>query len=234
MRALYAYDVGLCFAWFWFWAGEDQGSNEGKSVFQLTCDKLSITVYLLTILLIKNGPYILCFYFIRLLIVANDSCNQIPSRLRTAAKRKVLLQICHWNPNLITKYCIKNNGSLVIVSTKLILCLAVYAVDYILCHNPLKLLYMVGYGPCFPQYIHHRGSSLPSVTKHTNHITCQAQANVVAHVSALTEAYVKHISICLLACQCSESSCKNTWGSYDCSCKGDLLYIRDHDTCISK
>ncbi|KAI8532667.1 hypothetical protein RHMOL_Rhmol11G0231300 [Rhododendron molle] len=36
------------------------------------------------------------------------------------------------------------------------------------------------------------------------------------------------------ACQCSECSCKNTWGSYDCSCSGDLLYIRDHDTCISK
>ena len=49
------------------------------------------------------------------------------SRLRTAAKRQVLLQICHWNPNLITKYCIKHNGSLVIVSTKLILWLAMYA-----------------------------------------------------------------------------------------------------------
>lgn len=36
------------------------------------------------------------------------------------------------------------------------------------------------------------------------------------------------------ACQCPECSCKNTWGSYDCSCSGELLYIRDHDTCISK
>ncbi|KAL3538805.1 hypothetical protein ACH5RR_002171 [Cinchona calisaya] len=36
------------------------------------------------------------------------------------------------------------------------------------------------------------------------------------------------------ACHCAECSCKNTWGSYDCSCSGDLLYIRDHDTCISK
>ncbi|KAG5005207.1 hypothetical protein JHK82_029235 [Glycine max] len=36
------------------------------------------------------------------------------------------------------------------------------------------------------------------------------------------------------ACQCPECSCKNTWGSYDCTCSGDLLYIRDHDTCISK
>ncbi|GAB2292127.1 Vacuolar-sorting receptor 3 [Dionaea muscipula] len=36
------------------------------------------------------------------------------------------------------------------------------------------------------------------------------------------------------ACQCHECSCKNTWGSYNCTCSGDLLYIRDHDTCISK
>ncbi|XP_039117679.1 vacuolar-sorting receptor 4-like [Dioscorea cayenensis subsp. rotundata] len=36
------------------------------------------------------------------------------------------------------------------------------------------------------------------------------------------------------ACQCPECTCKNTWGSYDCSCAGDLLYIKEHDTCISK
>lgn len=36
------------------------------------------------------------------------------------------------------------------------------------------------------------------------------------------------------ACQCPECSCKNTWGSYNCTCSGDLLYIRDHDTCISE
>ncbi|XP_020580036.1 vacuolar-sorting receptor 1-like [Phalaenopsis equestris] len=36
------------------------------------------------------------------------------------------------------------------------------------------------------------------------------------------------------ACQCSECKCKNTWGSYECSCRGDLLYMREHDTCISK
>nr|GMC83594.1 vacuolar-sorting receptor 3 [Ipomoea batatas] len=36
------------------------------------------------------------------------------------------------------------------------------------------------------------------------------------------------------ACQCPECSCTNTWGSYECTCSGDLLYMRDHDTCISK
>ncbi|XP_051127143.1 vacuolar-sorting receptor 1-like [Andrographis paniculata] len=38
-----------------------------------------------------------------------------------------------------------------------------------------------------------------------------------------------------VACQCPECRCKNTWGSYECSCGGDgLLYIHEHDTCISK
>lgn len=36
------------------------------------------------------------------------------------------------------------------------------------------------------------------------------------------------------ACQCPECSCRDTWGGYDCTCGGDLLYIKEHDTCISK
>lgn len=36
------------------------------------------------------------------------------------------------------------------------------------------------------------------------------------------------------ACQCPECNCKNTWGSYECTCSGNLLYIKEHDTCISK
>ncbi|XP_078164126.1 vacuolar-sorting receptor 1-like [Carex rostrata] len=36
------------------------------------------------------------------------------------------------------------------------------------------------------------------------------------------------------ACQCPECSCKNTYGSYDCMCSGDLLYMREQDACISK
>ncbi|CAI0423774.1 unnamed protein product [Linum tenue] len=35
------------------------------------------------------------------------------------------------------------------------------------------------------------------------------------------------------ACQCPECNCKNTWGSYECSCGGGLLYMREYDTCIS-
>ncbi|XP_050234981.1 vacuolar-sorting receptor 1-like [Mercurialis annua] len=36
------------------------------------------------------------------------------------------------------------------------------------------------------------------------------------------------------ACQCPDCKCKNTWGGYDCSCGSGLLYIQEHDTCISK
>ncbi|VFQ97470.1 unnamed protein product [Cuscuta campestris] len=36
------------------------------------------------------------------------------------------------------------------------------------------------------------------------------------------------------ACKCDGCSCKNTWGGYDCKCKGDKLYIVEHDTCIER
>ncbi|XP_045788317.1 vacuolar-sorting receptor 6-like [Trifolium pratense] len=36
------------------------------------------------------------------------------------------------------------------------------------------------------------------------------------------------------ACQCDGCSCKNTWGSYDCKCKGNLLYIKEQDICIER
>jgi len=35
-------------------------------------------------------------------------------------------------------------------------------------------------------------------------------------------------------CQCPDCQCSNTWGGYDCQCGSDLLYISEHDTCISK
>ncbi|AQK60312.1 Vacuolar-sorting receptor 1 [Zea mays] len=33
-------------------------------------------------------------------------------------------------------------------------------------------------------------------------------------------------------CQCKESKCKNTWGSYEYGCSEGLLYMKEHDTCI--
>ncbi|GAB2279965.1 Esterase/lipase/thioesterase [Dionaea muscipula] len=52
--------------------------------------------------------------------------------------------------------------------------LAKRQVDYILGDNPLKMSYMVGYGSRYPQRIHHRASSLPSVLAHPAHIGCKA------------------------------------------------------------
>jgi endoglucanase len=46
-------------------------------------------------------------------------------------------------------------------------------IDYILGENPLNLSYMVGYGSRFPQRIHHRASSLPSIVVHPDFIACQ-------------------------------------------------------------
>ncbi|KAK0582285.1 hypothetical protein LWI29_023730 [Acer saccharum] len=46
-------------------------------------------------------------------------------------------------------------------------------VDYILGDNPMGLSYMVGYGDKYPQRIHHRGSSLPSIKDHPQFIACK-------------------------------------------------------------
>ncbi|KAJ3692751.1 hypothetical protein LUZ60_011846 [Juncus effusus] len=46
-------------------------------------------------------------------------------------------------------------------------------VDYLLGDNPMKMSYMVGYGTRYPQRIHHRGSSLPSIYAHPQFIACK-------------------------------------------------------------
>lgn len=45
-------------------------------------------------------------------------------------------------------------------------------VDYVLGDNPAKMSYMVGFGERYPQHIHHRGSSLPSVHAHPGRLSC--------------------------------------------------------------
>ncbi|XVF15894.1 hypothetical protein REPUB_Repub09cG0195800 [Reevesia pubescens] len=38
---------------------------------------------------------------------------------------------------------------------------AISQADYVLGANPMKISYLVGYGGSYPQYVHHRGSSIP-------------------------------------------------------------------------
>jgi len=46
-------------------------------------------------------------------------------------------------------------------------------VNYILGDNPMGMSYMVGYSLKYPQRIHHRGSSLPSIKRHPERIACK-------------------------------------------------------------
>ncbi|KAG6746363.1 hypothetical protein POTOM_050903 [Populus tomentosa] len=62
-------------------------------------------------------------------------------------------------------------GSVVATPSRLVE-VAKTQVDYILGSNPLGMSYMVGYGLKFPQRIHHRGSSLPSMSTFHGHIGC--------------------------------------------------------------
>nr|GEU75212.1 endoglucanase 17 [Tanacetum cinerariifolium] len=59
-----------------------------------------------------------------------------------------------------------------IVTPKRLRSIAKKQVDYLLGSNPLKMSYMVGYGPRYPERIHHRGSSLPSISAHPAKIEC--------------------------------------------------------------
>eukprot|EP00244_Chara_vulgaris_P014380 TRINITY_DN8984_c0_g1_i2.p1 TRINITY_DN8984_c0_g1~~TRINITY_DN8984_c0_g1_i2.p1 ORF type:complete len:657 (+),score=135.57 TRINITY_DN8984_c0_g1_i2:244-1971(+) len=42
------------------------------------------------------------------------------------------------------------------------------------------------------------------------------------------------IDECKTMCQCSGCQCKNTYGSFECTCASDQLYMQEHDTCIRK
>ncbi|KAF3440399.1 hypothetical protein FNV43_RR18683 [Rhamnella rubrinervis] len=65
-----------------------------------------------------------------------------------------------------------NCGNLIVTANTL-RNLAKKQVDYILGENPLKMSYMVGYGPYYPKRIHHRGSSLPSLARHPQSFGCE-------------------------------------------------------------
>ncbi|KAL3827804.1 hypothetical protein ACJIZ3_016606 [Penstemon smallii] len=61
-----------------------------------------------------------------------------------------------------------------IITPKKLRTFAKKQVDYLLGDNPMKMSFMVGYGPRYPLRIHHRGSSLPSVSSHPAKIQCSS------------------------------------------------------------
>ncbi|KAL2469331.1 Endoglucanase 24 [Forsythia ovata] len=65
-----------------------------------------------------------------------------------------------------------NCGS-VSISPTMLRQIAKRQVDYILGDNPKGMSYMVGYSNYYPQRIHHRGSSLPSIKDHSQFIVCK-------------------------------------------------------------
>lgn len=59
-----------------------------------------------------------------------------------------------------------------IVTPRRLRTIAKKQVDYLLGDNPMKMSYMVGYGSRYPKRIHHRSSSLPSLSAHPAKIDC--------------------------------------------------------------
>ncbi|KAK1398837.1 Protein kinase domain-containing protein [Heracleum sosnowskyi] len=76
------------------------------------------------------------------------------------------------------QYKVVNCGGSIVTPRKL-RTLAKQQVDYLLGDNPFKMSCMVGYGPRYPQRIHHRGSSLPSIASHPSKIQCTAGFSVM-------------------------------------------------------
>ncbi|KAK9926418.1 hypothetical protein M0R45_023650 [Rubus argutus] len=74
------------------------------------------------------------------------------------------------------KYLSSNRGAVTCGSTAVtaetLIAQAKKQVDYILGDNPAKMSYMVGFGEKYPQHVHHRGSSLPSLHEHPDRISC--------------------------------------------------------------
>ncbi|KAL7083064.1 hypothetical protein ACP275_14G139300 [Erythranthe tilingii] len=74
---------------------------------------------------------------------------------------------------LTTSRKLVNCGGSIITPRKL-RSLAKKQVDYLLGDNPMKMSFMVGYGPRYPLRVHHRGSSLPSISSHPSKIQCSS------------------------------------------------------------
>ncbi|CAI9089668.1 OLC1v1024286C1 [Oldenlandia corymbosa var. corymbosa] len=106
-------------------------------------------------------------------------CEFLPDSLTATSKRTNggLLWVSQWNPlqyslasaflsvlysdymfwsDTSTLYCDGNNYEPMDLRN-----FAMFQANYVLGSNPMKISYLVGYGNDYPQYIHHRGSSIP-------------------------------------------------------------------------
>ncbi|KAI3460787.1 hypothetical protein Pfo_017450 [Paulownia fortunei] len=79
---------------------------------------------------------------------------------------------------LTTARKVVNCGGAIITPKKL-RTFAKKQVDYLLGDNPMKMSFMVGYGPRYPLRIHHRGSSLPSIGTHPSKIQCSSGFSIM-------------------------------------------------------
>ncbi|KAE8008602.1 hypothetical protein FH972_005099 [Carpinus fangiana] len=75
--------------------------------------------------------------------------------------------------NYLTRTSQAINCGNIYVSPTTLRQLAKRQVDYILGDNPKGISYMVGYSDYYPQRIHHRGSSMPSIKDHPQFIGCK-------------------------------------------------------------
>nr|GLL42567.1 endoglucanase 17 [Ipomoea trifida] len=127
----------------------------------------------------------------------NYICSLVPGTPLTSAKYTpagLLFKMSDSNMQYVTstafllvtyaKYLTSAHSSVncggVIVTPKRLRNVAKKQIDYLLGDNPLRMSYMVGYGPRFPQRIHHRGSSLPSVATHPAKIQCNSGFRVMS------------------------------------------------------
>ncbi|KAK9103214.1 hypothetical protein Sjap_020468 [Stephania japonica] len=92
------------------------------------------------------------------------------SNLQHATALSFLLLVYARNSHHVNR--VIHCGDIVVTPSRLIE-VAKGQVDYILGSNPMNMSYMVGYGDRFPQKIHHRASSMPSLDKHPDHIGCK-------------------------------------------------------------
>lgn len=93
-----------------------------------------------------------------------------------------------------------------------------------------------------------KGANAPVVSKAMVLTNVKVQLNNFTHTNFIYIAYCFMCCLCAhvlltidvdeckekTACQCRNCQCQNTWGSYECTCGGSLLYMREHDTCISE